>query len=188
LRSPPSLRADAARNRERILAAAAEVFAERGLEASTAEIAHRAGVGEATLYRRFPTKDDLVAAIVREHMEGVIAFAADCLAEPDPWRGVERFFHAMVERLIEDRGRMDAMKSSCLADPAFESTRLRTLDALDALVRRAQEAGAMRADLTGEDLAVLVAAAASGAGLGVRDDLWRRSAGVILDGARRGSP
>ena len=76
--SSPALRADAARNRERIVAAAIEVFAERGLEASTAEIAARAGVGEATLFRRFPTKDDLITAIVAMMLEEAAA-AGDLL-------------------------------------------------------------------------------------------------------------
>src|SRR3954471_12325462 len=98
------LRADAQRNRERIIAAAVEVFAERGLEASTADIARRAGVGEATLFRRFPSKDDLIIAILAEHMDEVIATAEGCVAEPDPWRAIERLFEAMVEQQVHDRG------------------------------------------------------------------------------------
>ena len=81
------LRADAQRNRERIVAAAIEVFAERGLDASTAEIAHRAGVGEATLFRRFPTKDALIMAIVETQLDEAIAIADDCLTDPDPGAG-----------------------------------------------------------------------------------------------------
>jgi AcrR family transcriptional regulator len=192
LRSPPStavtrLRADAARNRERILGAAAELFAEHGLEASTADIALRAGVGEATLFRRFPSKDDLIVAILLEQMEEASALAADCLAERDPWRGVERFFVAMVERTIEDRGRVQAMKSRCLARAEFDAPRRRIVDALDDLVRRAQDAGAMRADVTGQDLGLLITAAASVGDLplpGLGGDLWRRYVGVMLDGMR----
>jgi AcrR family transcriptional regulator len=188
--SPPSeLRADAARNRVRVLAAAAEVFAERGLDGSTAEIAHRAGVGEATLYRRFATKDDLIVAILIDQMEEVRRVAADCLADPDPWRGVERFFVAMVERTIEDRGRMEAMKSRCLARGELDAPRAEIVDAVGELVRRAQEAGAVRADLTGPDLLLLITAAASIGDLpfaGLRDDLWRRYVGVVLDGIRPG--
>ena len=98
------LRADAQRNRERIIAAAIEVFAERGLDASTAEIAQRAGVGEATLFRRFPSKDDLIQAIVETQMETVIEIATDCLEDPDPGEGLERFLTEMVERSVADRG------------------------------------------------------------------------------------
>src|SRR5919198_3903658 len=106
----PALRADAARNRLRILAAAADVFAERGLDASTAEIARRAGVGEATLFRRFPSKHDLVVAILAERIDDVIATAEECLEEPEPWRAVERFFEAMVEQQVDDQGAFDAVK------------------------------------------------------------------------------
>jgi AcrR family transcriptional regulator len=169
------------------MAAAAEVFAERGLDASTAEIAHRAGVGEATLYRRFATKDDLIVAILVEQMEEVRAVAADCLADADPWNGLERFFVAMVERTIEDRGRMESMKSRCLARHELDPPRRQIIDAVDELVRRAQAAGAVRADLTGPDLLMLITAAASLGGLpfpALGGDLWRRYVGVLLDGIR----
>ena len=98
--SARELRADAQRNRERIIAAAIEVFAEHGLEASTAEIAQRAGVGEATLFRRFPSKGDLIQAIVETQMDGVIEIATDCLTDPDPGAGLERFLTEMVERSV----------------------------------------------------------------------------------------
>src|ERR1700743_3772409 len=113
----PVLRADAARTRARIVAAATEVFAERGLEASTAEIASRAGVGEATLFRRFPTKDDLVTAIVAVMLEEAAAIATSCLAEEDPWRGVERFLYEMAERASEDHVISDSNKERCMASP-----------------------------------------------------------------------
>ncbi|HET8822691.1 MAG TPA: helix-turn-helix domain-containing protein, partial [Thermoleophilaceae bacterium] len=92
--SPPSeLRADAARNRERIVAAAASVFAKRGLDASTSEIAHEAGVGEATLFRRFPCKDDLIDAIIETRMEEVVALADAAADDPDPGAALERQLH-----------------------------------------------------------------------------------------------
>src|ERR1700753_1234182 len=116
--SSPALRADAARNRERIVAAASEVFAERGLEASTAEIAARAGVGEATLFRRFPTKDDLITAIIGVQFEEAAALAAACLEDEDAWRGVERFLEGMAERASRDHGVSDAVKERCMASPA----------------------------------------------------------------------
>src|ERR1700743_2417650 len=113
----PVLRADAARNRERIVAAAVEVFAERGLEASTAEIAQRAGGGDATLFRRFPTKDDLVTAIVAVMLEDAASVATSCLEEEDPWRGVERFIYEMAERSTEDHVISDSNKERCMASP-----------------------------------------------------------------------
>lgn len=183
----PALRADAARNRRRILDAAAEVFAERGLDASTAEIARRAGVGEATLYRRFPTKDDLTIAIVQEQMDEVIAIAAECLEDSDPWRGLERFMTVVVERQVSNRGTLDAVKAHCAARPELDPHRTQAMEMTNRLVRRAQEAGVVRGDITGQDLGLLTTAAASTSGLpfpGLREDLWKRYLGVILDGMR----
>src|ERR1700761_6526181 len=126
--SPTALRADAARNRERIVAAAIEVFAERGYEASTADIATRAGVGEATLFRRFPSKDDLVTAIIAVQMEEAAAIATSCLEEEDPWRGVERFLYEMAARASVDHGVSDAAKERCMASPILAEERRRILD------------------------------------------------------------
>jgi AcrR family transcriptional regulator len=183
----PALRADAARNRVRILAAAAAVFAERGLDASTAEIARRAGVGEATLFRRFPSKDDLIVAILAEHMDDVIATAEGCLGEPDPWRAIERFFEAMVEQQVHDRGALDAVKDECMTSPVLAARRKRVMDLISRLLHRAQHAGVVRDDLTAPDVALLTAAASAPSGIafpGVRPDLWKRYLGVILDGIR----
>jgi AcrR family transcriptional regulator len=185
--SSPALRADAARNRERIVAAAMEVFAERGLEASTAEIAARAGVGEATLFRRFPTKEDLVTAIVQMQLEGAAEVAASCLEEDDPWRGVEHFLIEMVGRASQDHGISDANKEQCMASPALAGERSRVLDLTAQLVKRAQRAGVLRDDIAGQDLMFLMGAVASVGEVpfpGLREDLWRRYLGVVLDGLR----
>ncbi len=183
----PALRADAARNRARIVEAAIEVFAEHGLEASTAEVAERAGVGEATLYRRFPTKDDLIVAILETQMDEVIAIADECLADPDPGRGVERFLSEMVERSVANRGISESTKNHCMAQPALERHRRLAMERMSALLRRAQDAGAVRNDINGVDLGLLIGAATSAADVpfpGLRDDLWKRYLGIILDGLR----
>jgi AcrR family transcriptional regulator len=183
--SATALRADAARNRERIVAAATEVFAERGLEASTAEIAARAGVGEATLFRRFPTKDDLVTAIIGVQFEEAAALAESCLEDDDPWRGVERFLYGMAERAAADHGVSDAAKERCMASPALVGERRRVLDLTSQLVRHAQKADVLRDDIAGQDLMFLMAAVASLSELpfpGLRDDLWKRYLGIFLDG------
>ncbi|MBS1885923.1 MAG: TetR/AcrR family transcriptional regulator [Actinobacteria bacterium] len=185
--SATALRADAARNRERIVAAATEVFAERGLEASTAEIAARAGVGEATLFRRFPTKDDLITAIIAVQFEQSAELASSCLEEEDPWRGVERFLSGMAERAADDHGMSGAAKERCMASPALADARGRVLDLTSQLVRRAQKAGVMREDVAGQDLMFLMAAVASLGELpfpGLRADLWKRYLGIVLDGLR----
>jgi AcrR family transcriptional regulator len=183
----PALRADAARNRLRILAAASDVFAERGLDASTAEIARRAGVGEATLFRRFPSKHDLIVAILAERIDAVIATAEECLGEPDPWDAVERFFTVLVEQQVHDQGALEAVKDECMTDPALAARRKRVMEVIGRLLRRAQQAGVVRDDLTAPDIALLTAAASSLSGIafpGLRPDLWRRYLGVILDGIR----
>ncbi len=185
--SSPALRADAARNRERIVAAATAVFAERGLEASTAEIAARAGVGEATLFRRFPTKDDLITAILGVQFEESAELAETCLEDDDPWRGVERFLYEMADRASQDHGISDANKEQCMASPALAGERRRVLDLTAQLVKRAQAAGVLRDDVAGQDLMLLMGAVASVSELpfpGLRADLWKRYLGIVLDGLR----
>lgn len=182
-----ALRADAARNRALIVAAAAEVFAERGLDASTAEIAERAGVGEATLFRRFPTKEDLIAAIVAAKMEEALARGEACLEEVDPWRGIERFLFEMIERSVLDLGVSDAAKDRCVASVELAPKRKRLLDICSELVRRGQRAGVVREDLAGQDLVFLITAVGSLGGQpfpGLREDLWQRYLGLLLDGLR----
>lgn len=185
--SATALRADAARNRERIVAAAMEVFAERGLEASTAEIAARAGVGEATLFRRFPTKDDLITAIIGVQFEEAAALAESCLEDDDPWRGVERFLYGMAERAAVDHGVSDAAKERCMASSSLLEERRRILDLTGQLVRRAQKADVLRDDIAGQDLMFLMSAIASlgeSPFPGLRTDLWKRYLGIVLDGLR----
>jgi AcrR family transcriptional regulator len=185
--SATALRADAARNRERIVAAATEVFAERGLEASTADIAARAGVGEATLFRRFPTKDDLITAIIAVQFEEAADLATSCLEEEDPWRGLERFLYEMAARASVDHGVSDAAKERCMASPALAAERRRIIDLTSQLVRRAQKVGVLRADIAGQDLMFLMSAIASlgeSPFPGLRADLWKRYLGIVLDGLR----
>src|SRR5215211_3385031 len=186
--SPPSvLRVDAARNRERIVAAAATVFAARGLDASTAEIAHEAGVGEATLFRRFPHKDDLIDAIIETRMEEVAALADAAAADPDAAAALERFMQDVVRRFSRDRGFFEAAGDRCVTDPRFEPLRAASLEAMSRLLKRAQDAGAMRSDLSASDLSFLIGSAAYAMGVplpGLRDDLWKRYLRVILDGMR----
>jgi AcrR family transcriptional regulator len=181
------LRVDAQRNRERIIVAALEVFAERGLDASTAEIAHRAGVGEATLFRRFPSKDDLIMAIVETQMDETIALAEECASAADPGAGVERFLREMVERSVRDRGVLEAAKDRCIMRPELTERRRRVIALMSDLVKRGQAEGAVREDLSATDLGMLISIAASTSEFpfpGLREDLWKRYLQVILDGLR----
>ena len=183
-----ALRADAARNRERIVTAAAEVFAESGLDASTAEIAERAGVGEATLFRRFPTKLDLVDAVLEQKMQDSIDLMSQYAEDPDPASGIERLFTEMiVSKMQSDQGFLEAAGERCLSEPRFADLRAKSFDVMGVILKRAQEAGAVRDDLQPQDLTFLLMAAMSSLRSplpGLRDDLWRRYTRVILDGMR----
>lgn len=186
--SPRSvLRADAARNRERIIAAAAAVFAERGLDAATAEIAHRAGVGEATLFRRFPTKDDLIDAIIETRMEEVVGLADAAASDPDPAVALEHFMQDLVKQFSRDKGFFEAAGERCMNDPHFQSLRERAEAAVGRLLKRAQDVGAVRTDLSASDISFLAGSAMYAMEVskpGLRDDLWKRYLRVILDGMK----
>jgi AcrR family transcriptional regulator len=180
------LRVDAKRNRERVLVAARAVFARRGLEAGVDEIAREAGVGVGTLYRRFPTKDDLILAIVADGM-GVLLEEIDAAAGlEDPWEGVQTAMLALAESMAADRGFVDAVREHLLSLPPFLSLRERLLGAWEPLVARGRAAGVLRDDVEPLDLLLLAR--------GVvrmppdRDDvdprLWRRYMAIVLDGLR----
>jgi AcrR family transcriptional regulator len=184
---PSALRADAARNRERIITAAAAVFAERGLEAATAEIAHRAGVGEATLFRRFPTKDDLIDAVIETRMEEVAALADAAAEDPDRAAALERFMEDLVKQFSRDKGFFEAAGERCMTDPRFQPLRERALEAVGRLLKRAQDAGAVRTDLSPSDISFRAGSAMYAMEVskpGLRDDLWKRYLRVILDGMK----
>jgi AcrR family transcriptional regulator len=182
----PRLRADAQRNRARILAAASEVFAERGTDASADEIAARAGVGHATVFRHFPTKDDLIVAILEARVGDLTRVAEEAAAGPDAWTGLRRVIEFCAERYGEDRCIIEAAG----VDPVAASERLREAKAgfhepVHALFRRAQAEGQLREDLEPEDLWALLTAALRAVPPGAAGgDLWRRYLGVIVDGMR----
>jgi AcrR family transcriptional regulator len=183
-----TLRADAARNRERIIEAATEVFAEQGLEASTAEIAARAGVGEATLFRRFESKDELIVAIIEARMAQGLHALAEALERDDPGQALEDWLEWAVGDLAGDLGFFEAARDQCLVSPAVAEVRREILARLTELLGRAQSAGAVRSDIAPQDLSFLISAAASATAKmpvpGMRADLWRRYLGIILDGLR----
>jgi AcrR family transcriptional regulator len=164
------------------------VFAERGLDASTAEVAQRAGVGEATLFRRFPHKQDLIDAILEARMAESNEFLAELAADPEPSRALERFFMEVLESKVRhDRAFMESMHDRCMTNPRFQAERARWLELTGVLLRRAKEAGDVREDIQPQDIGFLLAATAAtmqSPWPGVRPDLWKRYARVILDGLR----
>jgi AcrR family transcriptional regulator len=153
------LRADARRNRERILAAARSVFAERGIDAPMATVARRAGVGVATLYRHFPTRDDLVRGAYAQQMEMCGRAFTEALADPDPWQGFQQLIEKVFALQREERG-FPAAFLAAFPDSAPEHAWYRQQGErhIAALVRRAQAAGVLRADFHPSDLAVVLLA------------------------------
>jgi AcrR family transcriptional regulator len=165
---PRRLRADAARNREAVVCAAREVFAEAGLDAPLDEIARRAGVGIGTLYRRFPCREQLVSAALIDKITAYADAAERALAEPDPWAGFAGFVRRICAMQAGDRGLADLLLITLAPGEQLEATRARANRSVIALIDRAKGAGRLRADMVGEDLLLLlignnaIAAAAGG--------------------------
>jgi AcrR family transcriptional regulator len=179
------LRADAERNRRRLLDAAAEVFAEHGLEASTAEIARRAGVGQGTVFRRFPTKDDLVAAIVADRLKEITDTAAALLADRPAEGGVLAFMAELARIHVRDRGLIEAVNGTrALADPAVHEAHGALMDVLEDIVRADREAGIVRDDLGAFDVMALSKAVASACEPGIQAAGWKRYLAVVAAGLR----
>jgi AcrR family transcriptional regulator len=155
---PDPLRADARRNRERILTAAREVFAERGIDVPLTAVARRAGVGMATLHRRFPTKESLITAVFHEQFTACVAVIDAGLADPDPWRGFNTVLVEGFALLAADRG-FSAAVTSAFPDAVGTGTeRRRAFDGFATLTRSAQASGRLRPDFSPTDLGLLVAA------------------------------
>ncbi|GAA3987315.1 TetR/AcrR family transcriptional regulator [Allokutzneria multivorans] len=177
------LRADALRNAERLVIAARQSFTEDGPEVSLEEIARRAGVGVATLYRRFASKDDLVAAVlVWRYDERVAPVLESALVSEDPWQGVVSSLESALNLACEEHCTFLAAKN---LGAVGESLHERFFSALNVIVARAQAAGCVRADLTPEDLPPLTYMV-MGALRVVRSPEWdwRRYLALVLDGLR----
>lgn len=151
-----TLRADAARNRERVLTAAAQVFAERGLAGSIDEVARAAGVGVGTVYRRFPSKAALVDAVFEDKVDNMVVFAEGAAAFEDPWDGFVSFIERSPEWQVQNRGRGDVLSRSELPCPGAARTRDIVAPILTAIVERAQVTGKLRLDVGVRDVAMLV--------------------------------
>jgi AcrR family transcriptional regulator len=187
------LRRDAKRNRDAILTAARRVYCDQGLEAPLEEIARRAGVGIGTLYRRFPSRVELLDAVLADTLEAHIAVAERALAMDDPWEGFAFYLEETCRLQATDRGLNDALGMRFPRATTLEAARRRLYDLGGRLIARAQQAGQLRPDLTHEDLAfvtwanarILQASQAAGA-----PDAWRRHLGFLLDGfrAQRATP
>lgn len=180
----PTLRADARRNRDAIVAAARVLFAESGLDVPLDAIARRAGVGRATLYRRFPTRDDLVAAIHEDNLEELERVAADAR---DPDRALVDILVAAAGMLAADRGFVEYLRRQPVAPQIAQHVDERFLAIIDKPLRRAKRAGIVRRDLRAAD-ALLFVDMLGGAAIASRADRHEgrvlRALDLLLDGLR----
>lgn len=180
------LRCDAARNRQRILEAASEVFSEQGLEASLDEVARQAGVGVGTVYRRFRTKEELVEALFEDRVDAVAALAEHAAEESDPWMGLASFMEQMAELLAGDLGLRQLLMFATYGQDRVAYARQRNAPLIQKLLERAQAAGQVRPDLMVTDIPFLVFVLTEAAQIArpTGPDLWRRYLALILDGMR----
>lgn len=182
-----TLRADAARNHRALVAAAKVTFGQRGLEAPLDDIARLAGTGNATLYRHFPTRCDLIAAVFADTLREVVAACGRAMAGPDPWAAFRDHVMFLCELQANDRGLADLLTARVTGAPALERLRERAHQGFRLLAERAKECGALRPDFEPEDLALLLMA---NAGLIHRTAVrapsaWRRHVSYVLDGLHR---
>ncbi|MFE2205022.1 TetR/AcrR family transcriptional regulator [Streptomyces rubiginosohelvolus] len=164
---PEALRADARENRERILRAAREAYALHGIDVPISTIARRAGVGVATLYRRFPTRTSLITEAFTEQLTECAGALDDALKDPDPWRGFCTVLRKVCAMQAADRGFTHAFLARFPGDTAYAGERDRAEEGLALLVRRAKEAGALRPDFDVSDVVLALLAnngVANGAG------------------------
>jgi len=152
------LRSDAQRNRDRIVRAACEVFAERGLDAPLDEVADRAGVGVATLYRRFPCRDDLIAASFESRVREYADAVEEAQANPDPWEGFCHYVERVCAAQVSDRALGDVLVRTFPHAPGLECHRARARAAMVELIERAKDAGSLRLDFSTEDIPLLLMA------------------------------
>ncbi|WP_433825987.1 TetR/AcrR family transcriptional regulator [Actinoplanes sp. CA-015351] len=179
------LRADAARNRALLLAAAEREFAARGLDASVADIAARAGIGKGTVFRHFPTKDDLLSEVMLDRI-GALTSAGERLADSgDPGAALLEFLTLAADR--QQNADMSVLREAHAVNARLAEARGRMFSLIETLVARARESGAVRADITGADVVLLMCAPGHVAGFappGSSPDLWRRYLAIIFDGLR----
>ncbi len=175
------MRADARRNRERLITAAREVFGEQGSGASMEAIAKQAGVGVGTLYRHFPHRFDIVEAVYQDDVEELVRSAEQATEELEPWEAVEAFFEAFLRYAKTKQALLSELQQAFEKNPELRSRMRERIDtAFDLVVDRAKQAGVVRQDVSGRDLTQLVSPICTNGS--IPDDQMRRLIKMILDG------
>ena len=180
-------RSDARRDRQLLVEAGHEVFTEQGLRAPLDVIARRAGVGNATLYRHFPTRAALVDAVFRDRLTGTTEAGERARAAADAWTGLNDCLRAVFGTLATDRGTNDLMTTHAGGIEALDAVHAHNRETTKLLPERGREEGAIRADVTTEDVLFALAAlsrAVPALTTAATPDAWHRALTLLLDGLR----
>jgi AcrR family transcriptional regulator len=181
-----TLRSDARRNRDRLVGSARELFASEGLDVPVEEITRRAGVGMGTLYRHFPTKEDLIDAVLEDAFGELVGAAEQATANEDAWAGLKSFLERVLALHATNRGLKDVLATRHHGRRRAEAMRTRIRPLLRVMIERAQAQGTLRSDFTTEDLPLVfwTADRVIDATAAIAPDYWRRYLGLLLDGLR----
>ncbi len=179
-------RKDAALNRERLLAAASELFAERGLTVTLNDIAHHAGVGVGTAYRRFPNKEAVMDALFEKQLSDVAELAEEALHDADAWHGLVSFLEGSLDMQFGDRGLNQIMNAPILGLDRIQAARDQIAPLIKKLVDRAVHERVVRPDLDQSDLIFiqLALSAIMDSSRAIAPDLYRRYLTMFLDGIK----
>jgi AcrR family transcriptional regulator len=180
------LRRDAERNRRRILHAAADVFTQRGLDATLDDVARAAGVGVGTVYRRFPDKEALIAELFADRIDTMVDVAEQACTAPDPWQALVSFLEYAAQSLAADLGLRQLMMFATYGRDRVAYAREQMRPVVTKLVERAQAAGELRQDFSATDVPMIsfMLAAAAEYTSPAQPDIWRRYLALIIDGLR----
>ncbi|WP_067687541.1 TetR/AcrR family transcriptional regulator [Nocardia jejuensis] len=183
---PRRLRADAARNQQRIIAAARELFADRGLEVTLDDVAERAGVGVGTVYRRFANKQELILEVFDQMVTELAQAVETALHHPDPWQGLVDLFEYSCMHMAGNRGFGEVILEMHDSMDRFVCMRERVQPGMQAVINRAKDVGALQPDIENGDFFAMVNMVDAVAGFArpVNTTVWRRYMTLILNGVR----
>ena len=180
------LRRDAERNRQRILAAAADLLSERGLDATLDDVARAAGVGVGTVYRRFPDKEALIEELFRDRIDAMVAMAEQALTDPDPWQALVSYLEMATEMMAANIGLRQLLMFATYGKDRVCYARDQMRPVVSKLVERAQASGDLRPDFDATDMKLIAYMLASAAEYAAttRPEVWRRYLTMLIDGLR----